>query len=92
MIPHFPYFPKDHGYHSYRPYNYIHVLEHQYQALTIGGDPRAPYANNQFAKIYEKVGGGKYEELDQAQMSVPRLDRIEQPLPQLEEVFAGEKK
>jgi len=89
MIQHYPYFPKNHGYYYYRPYNHIHVLEHQYQALSLGGDPRAPYLNQMFEKIYDEYAGIDYEENGLGAMQLPTLTRRTSALPDLEAIVKG---
>ncbi|MFN0197554.1 MAG: hypothetical protein ACKVT0_12490 [Planctomycetaceae bacterium] len=87
MHPHYPYFPRHHGYFYYRPYNYIHVLEHQYQALSLGGDPRAPYHNRQFERVYERHAAARYEEQSASTIFVPTLNRTSRPLPNIQDIL-----
>ena len=54
MYPHFAYFPQDHGYYYFRPYNYTHIYEHQARVVSMGGDPRNPYSVAMFNPIYEE--------------------------------------
>lgn len=54
MYPHFAYYPQDHGYYYFRPYNYIHVFEHRARVVSLGGDPRNPYSVAMFDPIYEE--------------------------------------
>jgi len=89
MIQHYSYFPKNHGYYYYRPYNYIHVLEHQYQALSLGGDPRAPYLGRMFDKVYEEYAGVDYEENGLEAKRLPSLTRRTSVLPDLEAIMKG---
>ena len=56
MIPHIPYFPEYHGNYYFRPYSYHHVLMQKEIVKSWGGDPRHPYANDLFKKIYEETG------------------------------------
>jgi hypothetical protein len=53
MYPHFPYYPQDHGYYYFRPYNYVHVNAHIGQVMAFGGDPQNPYSVSIFDSIYE---------------------------------------
>ncbi|MEX1231277.1 MAG: hypothetical protein WEB58_13610 [Planctomycetaceae bacterium] len=87
MYPHYPYYPRYHGYYYYRPYNYIHVLEHQYQALSLGGDPRAPYQNRQFERVYERHAAARYEETDNSTYFIPLMHRASEPLPDLQDIL-----
>lgn len=54
MYPHFAYYPQDHGYYYFRPYNYMHVYEHRARVVSLGGDPRNPYSVAMFDPIYEE--------------------------------------
>ncbi|MDA0834264.1 MAG: hypothetical protein O3A29_13375 [Planctomycetota bacterium] len=87
MHQHYPYFPRYHGYYYYRPYNYIHVLEHQYQALSLGGDPRAPYQNRQFERVYERHAAARYDEADSTTYIIPLLRDASTPLPDLQDIL-----
>lgn len=53
MYPHYPYYPQDHGYYYFRPYNYMNVYNHMGQVTALGGDPRNPYSVAMFDPIYE---------------------------------------
>uniref|UniRef100_A0A7C2NYR4 Uncharacterized protein n=1 Tax=Schlesneria paludicola TaxID=360056 RepID=A0A7C2NYR4_9PLAN len=52
LYPHFAYYPRYHGSHYFRPYNYTHVAGHQCFASSIGLDPRMPYSLTGFDRIY----------------------------------------
>lgn len=51
-FPHYPYFPCDHGYYYFQPYNVSHVALHQSIAAGWGIDARNPYSNEIFQKVY----------------------------------------
>jgi hypothetical protein len=51
MLPHYHYFPADHGYFYFEPYNVTRVAIQQSFAASFGGNPRHPYARDIFAKI-----------------------------------------
>jgi hypothetical protein len=53
MFPHYAYYPQHHGYYYFRPYNWMHVLEHQARIVAMGGDSRNPYSVAIFDPIYE---------------------------------------
>lgn len=53
MYPHYAYFPEHHGYYYFRPYNWMHVLEHQARIVGMGGDSRNPYSVAMFDVIYQ---------------------------------------
>ncbi len=52
MPPHYPYCPPMHGYYYFRPYNYLHVARQQLFVASWGDDPRAPYKNEIFRRVY----------------------------------------
>lgn len=51
-FPHYAYFPCDHGYYYFHPYNVSHIPLHQSIATSWGIDPRNPYSNEIFQKVY----------------------------------------
>ena len=55
MFQHHAYYPIDHGYYYFRPYNYMNVLCHVNLATTLGEDPRHPYANRLFERVYGEL-------------------------------------
>jgi hypothetical protein len=52
MPLHYPYFPHAHGYYYFRPYNVLHVLQQQEMVARWGQDPRNPYDNRFFERVY----------------------------------------
>jgi hypothetical protein len=52
MHQHYPYYPAMHGYYYFRPYHPRHVREQQGVAALWGEDPRVPYANAVFQRVY----------------------------------------
>ena len=52
MHLHYPYYPAMHGYYYFRPYHPRHVREQQGVAALWGEDPRVPYANAVFQRVY----------------------------------------
>lgn len=52
MHQHYPYYPAMHGYYYFRPYHPRHVREQQGVASLWGEDPRVPYANTVFQRVY----------------------------------------
>ncbi len=52
MHLHYPYYPAMHGYYYFRPYHPRHVREQQGVAAMWGEDPRVPYANAVFQRVY----------------------------------------
>jgi hypothetical protein len=56
MVQHMPFFGTTHGYYYFRPYHVMHVFSQQELATRWGGDPRNPYDNTQFQRIYEQMG------------------------------------
>ncbi len=78
MPQHMPYFPTAHGYYYFRPYNVIHVLQQQEMARRWGLDPRNPYDNRFFEKIYEAVETGQQQpEALQSQTQEPATVRMQ---------------
>jgi len=59
MIPHYAYYPCDHGYYYFRPYNVSHIRPQQAMAASWGADPRNPYGNEIFEKIYAEHDAAK---------------------------------
>ena len=55
MPPHVPYIAEPKNYYYQRPYNWFHIAGHQAEALRRLGDPRNPYDNRFFQRIYEEV-------------------------------------
>ena len=55
MTPHQEYFPPNHGYYYFRPYNSEHIYDQQSWANEWNHDPRHPYTNRFFQGIYEQV-------------------------------------
>ncbi len=53
MYQHYAYYPANHGYHYFRPYNYTNVLEHKATVGCLGGEPNHPYSVAMFAPSYE---------------------------------------
>ncbi len=52
MPPHYAYYPPLHGYYYFRPYNHAHIPQQQQLVEYWGGDPRNPYANEVFKRVY----------------------------------------
>ena len=55
MIQHLPYPPCLHGYYYFRPYNAAMLLEQREIAIHWGGDPRHPYADEIFERVYKEL-------------------------------------
>lgn len=99
MFPHYPYFPEYFGYYYFRPYNYVHIFEHQNIVARWGGDPRNPYSHELFQRLYAELpvaAPGRFE----AQIPVRRgqlpsllnlLQKPAEPMPEeIPELPAGE--
>jgi hypothetical protein len=52
MPPHYPHFPPLNGYYYFRPYNYPQLAPQQQFVMSWGGDPRDPYKNEIFQRVY----------------------------------------
>ncbi len=82
LYPHYAYPPEHHGYYYYRPYNYVHVLEHQSSVIRLGGDPRNPYSVRMFDAIERDFA------LRHPQIVVPEETlRLDERLPLLEDLL-----
>ncbi len=55
MVQHSPYYPAMHGNYYFRPYNAYRILQHQQAAVAWGEDPRNPYSNDVFRRVYAKM-------------------------------------
>jgi hypothetical protein len=53
FYPHYPYPAPYFGYYYLKPYNWVHVADHQAFAAKWGGDPRVPYGHEYFNRLYE---------------------------------------
>jgi hypothetical protein len=56
LVQHMPFFGTTHGYYYFRPYHVMHVFSQQELVTRWGGDPRNPYDNTMFQRIYEQMG------------------------------------
>ena len=54
MMLHKPYIARPKTYYYFRPYNYMHIRHDQRESSQWGADPRLPYSNEIFAKVYEQ--------------------------------------
>jgi hypothetical protein len=61
MFPHYAYFPPMHGYYYFRPYHHSHLAQQQTSVTGWGGDPRNPYANEIFQRVYAEYQAEKGE-------------------------------
>jgi hypothetical protein len=68
MSQHYPYWPKDHGYYYFRPYNMVHVSIQRDVAASWGEDPRNPYAHAVFDRVYSALNA---EEAAKAEVLPP---------------------
>jgi hypothetical protein len=59
MYPHYPYFPSLHGNYYFRPYGLEQLRRQQQFVASWGGDPRDPYANTVFRRVYQETKGGQ---------------------------------
>ncbi len=57
-LPHLTYPPPVPGTYYFRPYSVIGLRDNQADVLLWGGDPRDPYANDVFDRVYTEVGSG----------------------------------
>jgi hypothetical protein len=87
MYQHYPYFPTNHGYYYFAPYNYTMVWAHQQWITTIGGDPRNPYTRAMFIPIYEQFENTVYEPDHKPSQTLNPLPGISKKLPDLEDLI-----
>jgi hypothetical protein len=52
------YAPPVPGTYYFRPYSVIGLRDQQADVMLWGGDPRAPYANEVFQRVYSELGNG----------------------------------
>lgn len=93
MYQHYPYFPANHGYYYFRPYNYPYVWKHQQSVANVGGDPRNPYTKAMFIPVYEQFENTTYEPDNKPSSTLNTLPHIGRGLPDLEKLIkvpAGE--
>lgn len=57
-LPHLTYPPPVPGTYYFRPHTVIGLRDNQADVLLWGGDPRDPYANDIFQRVYSEVGNG----------------------------------
>jgi len=62
MHPHYAYYPANHGYYYFRPYNYNHVELHKELASAMGLESIAPYSTEVFGRPYSELMVDSYED------------------------------
>ena len=62
MPQHHAYYPAMHGYYYFRPYHPLHIEQHAQRVAGYGDDPRNPYANEIFARVYENYKAERQSE------------------------------
>lgn len=55
MTQHIPYIAHPHNFYYFRPYNYFHIPKHQAEVAYYGGNPKHPYANRLFERVYDRT-------------------------------------
>jgi hypothetical protein len=88
MYPHYPYYPANHGYYYFRPYNFMHVAMHQSIAPILGEDPASPYAGALLNRLYADLAIAAYDEpviADESLNPTPR--QVAPPLPDLQKLL-----
>ena len=84
FYPHYPYPAPYFGYYYFRPYNWVHVAEHQATAVKWGLDPRIPYSHELFYRLYAALPVEPPSKFNPRQAgSLPRSRR----LPNLEDLL-----
>ncbi len=82
MPQHMPYDPMYHGYFTYRPYNYRHVLQAMQDPMI--GDPIAPYFTSMFRDVYLEFKTEFHD--DKPMPPKTTLPRTSNRLPNLQEL------
>ena len=73
MPQHLPYCSRPMSYYYFRPYQFAHVAVHQDFVRSYGGNPRDPYENSIFERVYAETGA--------AEDVQPMEDEIMMPMP-----------
>jgi hypothetical protein len=55
MTQRLEYWPAEHGYYYFRPYNMMHVRDQREVARSWGEDPRNPYDHKVFDRVYDSL-------------------------------------
>jgi len=55
MPQHTPYYPPAHGNYYFRPYSVAQLASQQEFVMSWGGDPRDPYKNEIFQRVYDEM-------------------------------------
>ncbi len=87
MVQHYPYYPVLHGNYYFRPYGPRFVTRQQADVARWGGDPRNPYDNAVFQRVYddlEQETGSPFSE-EAGDMEPPQEKPVEAPTPPVEE-------
>jgi len=64
------YWPAEHGYYYFRPYNMVHVKDQREIARSWGEDPRNPYDHKVFDRVYEALKAERAARGENAQFGV----------------------
>lgn len=83
LYPHYPYFPEQHGYYDFAPYNASYMLIQRRIAAQMGETLDNPYARAMYPEIYSMLPNTAYPGMDDVAL-VPKLPRVEPALPDLE--------
>jgi hypothetical protein len=65
MLPHYAYFPAEHGYFYFEPYNVTRVQLQQSFVASYGGDIRHPYEDSVFDRAYKVYKQRHPEDVDE---------------------------
>jgi ribosomal protein L37AE/L43A len=88
----YPYYPKDHGHYYFRPYHMQRVQEQQAIAVTWGEDPRNPYGQLVFERVYDQIRAeqaAKAEQVAPPLPAPPAVDKSPLPAPPVPENEGG---
>jgi hypothetical protein len=87
MHPHYAYYPANHGYYYFRPYNYSHIDHHKQLAAAMGIEAIAPYSTEVFGRPYSELMVESYEEASGHDEVLNPPRRSQNQLPDVQEIL-----
>lgn len=69
------YWPVEHGYYYFRPYQMSHVVQQREIARSWGEDPRNPYDHKVFERVYAAMQAERQSQADGPEMKQSRVRR-----------------
>lgn len=74
MIPHLPYDAQPKTYYYFRPYNWMHIHQHQGDAAAWEASPGNPYSNKVFKDLYRMIEAEGLEEIQSDPVVPPPVE------------------